>query len=355
MAERDRWYANNGPCARLLRERIEAYVGGDLSCVLVSSGTMALLVALRALVGARPERREVLVPSFTYIASVSAIAWTGMEPVFADVAPGHWHLDPGALDAALSERAETVGAVMACSTFGCPPPAEVRSAWETACARAGVPLIVDSAAGFGSRGEDGAPLGGQGDAEAFSFHATKPFAIGEGGAVLTQDPELAERIARQAAFGLDEQRTLVDAEPGLNAKLSELHAATGLAALDEHEQVLGRRRAAAAELRRALGDAPVDFQAGSERSTWQFVPALAQSAALRDGVLAAAAQEGVHVRTYHEPLHEMAPLRACAVAGSLDVTRDLAARSLSLPLANDTSPDELQRIAALVESAAVRA
>lgn len=351
MAERQRWYSNNGPCAQLLRERLEAYVGGDLACVLVSSGTMALVVALRALVGATPARREVLVPSFTYIASVGAIRWAGLEPVFVDVAPDHWHLDPDALAEALTRREGRVAAVMACSTFGCPPPAHVRAAWERHCDRAGVALVVDSAAGFGSRDQTGTLLGGQGHAEAFSFHATKPFAIGEGGAVFTADPALAQRMVRQATFGLDEQRMLVD-EPGLNAKLSEMHAAIGLAALDEHEQVLAARRGRAAALRDLLADAPVGFQPCSEASTWQFVPALMDSAGARDSALACAGRARIQLRTYHEPLHEMERLRDCPVEGSLDVTRDLASRLVSLPLANDTTDGELARIAALVESAA---
>lgn len=350
MAERERWYANHGPCAQLLRARLEAYVGGGRSCVLVNNGTTALIVALRALVGDRPAGTEVIVPSFTYIASVSAIRWVGLEPVFVDVAPGHWQLDPDALAAALDRRAGRVAAVMACSTFGCAPPAAVRAAWEAACDRAGVPLVVDSAAGFGARDEAGAPLGGQGDAETFSFHATKPFAIGEGGAVFTADPELAQRMTRVATFGLDERRALVE-EPGLNGKLSELHAAVGLAALDDHERVLAARRDRAAALRRRLDGLGVAFQDGSERSTWQFVPALLPTAAARDAILAAAPDAGIQLRTYHEPLHEFARLRGCPVEGGLAVTDDLAARIVSLPLANDTTDAELARIAALVAAA----
>lgn len=352
MAERDHWYSNNGPCARLLRERLEAYVGGGLGCVLVSSGTMALLVALRAALGEPGARRELLVPSYTFIATVSAIRWAGFEPVFVDVDRDHWHLDPACLEQALEERREQVAGVLAASTFGCAPPLTVRTRWERACAELEVPLIVDSAAGFGSRDEAGAPLAAQGDAEAFSFHATKPFAVGEGGAVFAADPELVERMIRQAAFGLDERRVLVD-EPGLNAKMSELHAAAGLAALDEHERVLAARRERAARLRVLLEPTGVSFQHGSERSAWQFVPVLAPTAAARDAALREGAARGVGLRSYHEPLHEMERLRGCAVAGTLDATREIASRSLSLPLSNDIGDDELARVAEVVAAAVV--
>src|SRR5437016_3754582 len=87
------WFSNEGPCVRLLCERLTQYVGDSLRSTAVSSGTLGLMVALRAAVGAEPVHREVIVPSFTYIASVSAILWTGLTPVFVDVAPDHWHVD----------------------------------------------------------------------------------------------------------------------------------------------------------------------------------------------------------------------------------------------------------------------
>src|SRR5439155_9147454 len=98
-----------------------------------------------ACLGANPKPREVIVPSFTFIASVSAILWCNLEPVFVDVAPEHWHVDPSQLAAALDSRSSRVAAVLACSTFGAAPPVAVRDAWQVACQDAGVPLIVDSA------------------------------------------------------------------------------------------------------------------------------------------------------------------------------------------------------------------
>jgi dTDP-4-amino-4,6-dideoxygalactose transaminase len=305
------------------------------------------MVALRAALGAGTTRREVIVPSYTYIASVSAILWTGLVPVFVDVASDHWHLDPDELESALREREGRVGAVLACSTFGCAPPRMVRSAWEQACRRAGVPLIVDSAAGFGSRDELGQPLGGQGVAEVFSFHATKPLAVGEGGAVLCSDPTLSERIARQTKFGLDAERALAD-EPGLNAKMSEIHAAAALAALDDFDGVLEARAQRSAAIRMGLAEHGFTFQSGCETSAWQFVPALAPSATIRNDILDAASSARVELRTYHEPLHAMAGLSRHRTLGDLPVTRDLAARTLSVPLANDLTEDEIARVRALL-------
>jgi dTDP-4-amino-4,6-dideoxygalactose transaminase len=345
------WFSNDGPCVTLLRDRLARYVGDGQYCVAVASGTLGLMVALRGAVEASPERRpplEVLVPSFTYIASISAILWSGLQPVFVDVAADHWNIDPVALETALRERSGKVAAVLACSTFGCAPPIAVRNSWEAACAAASIPLVVDSAAGFGSRDESGRPLGRQGIAEVFSFHATKPLAIGEGGAVMTADRELADRIARQTRFGLDGQRELAGS-PGLNAKMSEIHAATALAALDGFDEVLSARSRRSRAMREGLVEQGFTFQLGCDGSAWQFVPVLARSPQARDRILREARAGGVQLRTYHEPLHMMPALEGYPRSGDLPVTLDLAGRALSLPLANDLTDDEIARVRSVLE------
>jgi dTDP-4-amino-4,6-dideoxygalactose transaminase len=340
-------FSNHGPCARLLCDRLTQYVGGPIKCIAVSSGTLGLMVALRAAVRPPSTRREVIVPSFTFIASLSAILWAGLVPVFLDVSPDHWHLDPDALGEALEEREGRVAAVLACSTFGCAPPLTVRAAWERTCGRAEVPLIVDSAAGFGSCDERDQRLGRQGDAEVFSFHATKPLAIGEGGAVFTEDDELAARASQQTNFGLDDRRAL-SGEPGLNAKMSEIHAATALAALDDFQATLDARRSRAAAIRAGLVEHGFSFQPGCENSAAQFVPALAPTAAVRQDILRAAGPAGVQIRTYHQPLHPEPSLSRYRRHGDLAVTRDLGARALSLPLANDLTDEEIARVRSLL-------
>ncbi|MDX6597374.1 MAG: hypothetical protein QOE87_1261, partial [Gaiellales bacterium] len=269
-AESARWYSNRGPCHELLVERLETFLGGGLRCVPVANATLGLMIALRALVDRRSPRREVLMPSFTFAAVGNAVVWAGLEPVFVDVEAGSWHVDPGALEAALAARAGRVGAVLAASTFGAPPAAAQRAAWERLAREAGVALLVDSAAGFGATGEDGLPLGRQGDAEVFSFHATKPFAIGEGGLVTTTDDELAARLVCLTNFGFEDG--VVDADVGLNAKLPEWSAATALAVLDGYDDVLERRRAIAARMLAELAAHGYRRQTGTGAAAWQFVP-----------------------------------------------------------------------------------
>jgi dTDP-4-amino-4,6-dideoxygalactose transaminase len=349
-SEEARWYSNRGPCHELLTERLEAYLGPDVRCVPVGNATVGLMLGLRALVGARPERREVVLPSFTFAATVSAVLWAGLEPVFADVEEHSWHLDPFALRDALRGRGDRVGAIVACSTFGTPPATAQRMAWELAAREAGVPLLVDSAAGFGATAEDGLRLGRQGDAEVFSFHATKPFAIGEGGLLTTTLQEVAERAARLANFGFE--NGVVRDAPGLNAKLPEWAAATALAVLDRYDGVLAGRRAAAAEILGALKPHGYTWQSGTEAAAWQFVPVLAPSERVRDAALDLARERDIELRTYFSvPLHRMPAFASAPVAGDLRRTEDLAARALSLPMANDQSAGDRDAIVSCLVAA----
>lgn len=348
-AEEERWFSNRGPCHRLLTERLSSFIGEGARCVLVANATLGLMVALRALLDrSRRHGREVIVPSFTFAAVVDAIVWCGLEPVFADLEAETWHLDPEQLELAIENRADRLAAVLACSTFGTAPPVAVRRRWEAACAAANIPLVVDSAAGFGTLDEAGQPLGRQGDAEVFSFHATKPFAMSEGGLIVTEDVDLAADMSVLINFGLDDRRTPLRTH-GINAKLSEIHAAIGLAVLDGYDKVLESRRSLARRIRRPLESAGFSFQPASERSTWQFIPTLAPSGEARDAVLAHASSEGIDVRTYFAPpLDALPPFAASQRLDVLPVTEDCARRILSLPLANDLTDGEVERIVACV-------
>jgi dTDP-4-amino-4,6-dideoxygalactose transaminase len=337
-----RYFSNGGPCVQLLHRRLTERVG--VPCATVANATLGLIAAIEA---AKRSGSLALMPSFTFPATAQAAQLAGLRPHFVDVDPVHWHIDPGALRAALEQSGSKVAVVVACSTFGTPPPVAVRQAWAAACADHGVRCVVDSAAGFGAEAEDGVPVGAQGDVEVVSFHATKPFAVGEGGAVFSKDPDLLARIARIANFGLDERRQVV--EPiALNAKLSELHAATALAVLDRFDEVLAKRRLAASRYRAALRGTGA-MQAGSERSTWQFVPLLCADAAQRARCLSSRA---VEFRTYYDPVHFVPHHADAPGSEALAVTESLATRMLSLPMANDIRDDEIEAVADIVREAA---
>jgi dTDP-4-amino-4,6-dideoxygalactose transaminase len=342
-----RWFSNFGPCYTMLAERLEAYVGGGVHCVPVASGTDGIVATLQAL--ALLDRSHVVVPSFTFIATLTAVRRCGLKPVFCDVDGRSWHMDPPALRATLEALGDSVAAVIPVSAFGAAPPIELRDDLSSCCADAGVPMIVDSAAGFGARDEAGAPLGGQGLAEVFSFHATKPFGIGEGGAVMTSDPDVAERVRRLVNFDFDAKR-VPQSDRGLNGKLSELHAATGLAVLDVFDAQLEARRTRAARVREHLSSLTLTFQAGCEGSSWQFVPALAPQRETRDSVLAHCAIAGVEARQYYEPLHSFEVFAGVPAPAGLEHTESIAARALSLPLASDMPAESIERVANAVRA-----
>jgi dTDP-4-amino-4,6-dideoxygalactose transaminase len=330
------WFSNQGPCWSLFRSRLSERVGAY--CVPVASATAGLMAAATVLCETAGSEGAALLPTFTFSATAQAAIWSGLRPQLLDIEGRSWHLDPQLLERELQSGKTRPSLVIAVSAFGTPPPVAMREHWQRACRAAGVPLLLDSAAGFGAVAQDGIPIGGQNEVEVVSFHATKPFAIGEGGAIFTSSRRLAERIEATINFGIRGGATR-----GFNAKMSELHAAMGLAVLDRFDAVIAARRDAAAQIRESAG-ATVSFQAGCERSTWQFVPVAFETSEQRDAAVRGCAEK-LEVRFYYEPLHRLAAF------GDLELcdrgyprTDDLAARLLCLPMANDLTASELRLI-----------
>jgi dTDP-4-amino-4,6-dideoxygalactose transaminase len=347
LSREARWFSNGGPCWRLLRDRLADRVGAY--CVPVASGTSGLMAASAALGVVRRDTRAsgALMPSFTFLATAQAAIWGGLQPWLIDIDPAHWHMDASRLERALRDRRSDLSLVIAVCAFGTPPPSETRSRWERACRMAEVPLILDSAAAFGAVADDGVPVGAQGDVEVVSFHATKPFAVGEGGAVFTRDRALHEKIELTVNFGLGPDRT-VAMTAGLNAKMSEFHAAVGLAVLDEYDSILQSRRRAATQIQ-ARATSATAWQAGCEHSTWQFVPVAFPDADHRRGAEELCKGQ-VEVRTYYQPIHLAEPFGDFpSCDGHLGHTTELHDRVLCLPMANDLSDEEISSIGAILD------
>ncbi|SET95506.1 DegT/DnrJ/EryC1/StrS family aminotransferase [Geodermatophilus poikilotrophus] len=354
-AERVRWFSNGGPCVTRLERECANALGLLHPGVAVNNATSGLMVALRACLGTPDgERRLVAVPSFTFIASVNAVVWAGFEPVFVDIDPDDWHISESSL-ARLHDLRGSLAGILLCSTFGTAPSAARRASLAAATCALGVPVVVDSAAGFGAVDEDGRPLGDQGDVEVFSFHATKPFAIGEGGLVTSRSDGVLDTVSELVNFGFDHTRS-VTGHLGINGKMPELTAAVGLTVLDRFDEVLTRRRTAAAWLRDELEPAGIAFQAGSTGSTFQFVPIALPTPAARGLLLQKAQDARIEVRAYFDPpMHRLPALTTCRQVGDLAVTGSLAERIIGLPMANDISATSLERIRDLVLSAGTTA
>lgn len=349
-SEAARWFSNSGPCVQELERDCAAYLGLDHPGVAVSNATLGLMVALRACMG-RPskKRRLVAVPSFTFVATVNAIAWAGFEPLFLDIDPASWQPSIDSLERLATSRKSLAG-VLFCSTFGTAPSASLRAMWQDFSRSTRTPTVVDSAAGFGAVDERDRCLGDQGMAEVFSFHATKPFAIGEGGLVTSTSAEVLATVRRLTNFGFDAKRN-VPGDLGLNAKMSELHGATGLAVLSGFDRVLKNRREAARSLIRHLEPFGVTAQEGHPGSTFQFVPVVMPSKAAREQLLANAPDAGVEVRVYFDPpMHRLSQFKGCPRASDLGITEWLSDHIVALPMANDLADAQIERITALVKA-----
>ena len=312
---------------------------GVRNAVAVSSCTLGLMLTYRGLglVG------EVVVPSFTFMASVSSLVWAGLTPVFADVDFHTTNLDPGAAEAAITSRTT---AIVAVHNFG--NPAEIDEL--TAIAdHHGLELIFDAAHGFGALYR-GVPVGPQGDAQVYSLSPTKLLIAGEGGIVATNDDSLAESIRIGREYGNDGRYGSDFA--GLNARMPEFSALLGVHSLRNLERAAGHRNHIAEVYRRELGRlSGISFQevADGNRSSYREYSIMVDGESFglnRDLLVLAMSAENIDTRKYYDPpTHRHAAYRGFAPTDTkLDNTDLLAARSLSLPMWSDISDEIVLRI-----------
>ncbi len=244
-----RHYSNFGPLVRELEQRLAQRLSAEV--VTVANATQGLELVLSALELAPGSR--VLVPALTFVATATAVVRAGHVPVLADVDPSSWLLTPHI--AARAARELGAKAVLPVAAFGAPQDMRAWQAFEQAT---GLPVVVDAAGAFGNQ-----TLQGAGGTLVFSLHATKSLPAGEGGAVVSSDAALVARVRQLSNVGITlEPGGAVPlgclAAVGTNAKMSEYHAAVGLASLDRWDPVAARRRALFAQLRDDLDAASGD-------------------------------------------------------------------------------------------------
>jgi dTDP-4-amino-4,6-dideoxygalactose transaminase len=326
----------NGPTVRELEERAASYLGVR-HCVAVSSCTTGLMLVLRA----AEISGDVIVPSFTFAATAHAVAWNGLRPVFADVDPHTLTLSPEAAERAIRVR---VSAILATHVYG--TPCDVEGLADVA-GRNGIALFYDAAHGFGSQ-RDGRMVGGFGSAEVFSMTPTKTLIAGEGGIIATNDDLLAERcrIGRNYGNPGDYDCRFV----GLNARMSELHAALALASFEDLEERIAVRGKLAARYREVLAEIPgVEFPVvrDEDRSTYKDLSILVDEESFgmsADQVGEALTAEGIETRRYYSPpVHRMRAYRASTVA-DLPNTDRASRAALCLPLSTDMTDAHIDRV-----------
>ncbi len=331
-----------GPETEEFEAEFAAYIG-TAHCLGAASGTEALHLALRAC-GIGPGA-EVITVAHTAVATVAAIELCGAQPVLVDIAPGSFQLDPAGLRAALTPRTR---AVVLVHLYGQPADIDAVSAF---CRHHGLRLIEDCAQAHGALYRD-RRVGSFGDAAAFSFYPTKNLgAIGDGGAVVTNDPDLAATMRALRQYGWREQR-YVSAEPGWNARLDELQAAILRVKLRTLDADNARRRALAAVYTAGLRGLPAlilpSQHPGSTSVCHQYVIRCAARDALAAHLLAAGIHTLIH---YPVPIHRQPAYTAHPLNSSPMPETDRAAQEvLSLPMYPELPLAEAERVVAATKS-----
>jgi dTDP-4-amino-4,6-dideoxygalactose transaminase len=331
-------FSNNGPLAQKLEARLVAAWGGDSSaCVLVSSGTAAITAPLIA----AGVRGRVLLPAFTFPATLAAIRMAAAEPLLMDVCPCIWTTDAEMLDAAFAASAASAAVVL--RPFGLRTDL---AAHAEVAARHGAVLVIDDAAGLGV-GRD-LPERDPWVFEAYSLHATKPFGIGEGGAIFAHR-DVEERLRRAINFGLPNPDASLEPTWGINGKMAEFQAAVGLAVADSFAGQLARRRVVAARYAAAVAAFPDVFcRCEVSDGAWQFFPLLMPDADAADRFEAATRDRGMEIRRYYAP--SLSRFRDVPRLGECPVSEDLAGRMCCVPVYPDAGDGEIDEMVSIVEA-----
>lgn len=344
-----RWLTNQGPYVSELEHRL-ARLFGVKHCVATSNGTVALEIAARATGMAG----EVIVPSFTFIATAHALRWQGITPVFCDVDPDTHNVDPTSVEAKITSR--TTG-ILGVHLWGRPCAvdklADIAAEHELA-------LVFDAAHAFGCSA-GGRMVGNFGDAEVFSFHATKVFHTLEGGAIVTNDDEVAERALLMTKFGFAGPDEVVSL--GTNAKMNEVSGAMGLTVLEDIDRFIAANRANYREYRNGLAGIPgislVEYDE-TERSNYHYVALEVESeesGVTRDELVDRLWMNNVRARRYFHPgCHRSEPyVSDSRYAGDeLPITERLADRVLALPNGTAVKTADVRTICALVRATIAR-
>ena len=338
MFERN-WLTNNGPLVLEFEERLARELGVR-HCVAMCNATIALEIAIRAL----GMTGEVIVPSFTFVATAHALHWQGVTPVFADIDPRTHNIDPKSVRSKITEK--TTG-ILAVHLWG--RPADVQQLQAIADEHK-LQLLFDAAHAFGCTA-GGRKIGGFGRAEVFSFHATKAFNTFEGGAVTTDDAELAEKMRLMRNFGFAGLDNVI--HPGTNGKMVEICAAMGLTNLESVQSVFDKNRINHAAYAERVASIPglslLDYDpAESNNYHYVVVEVGDEYGCSRDALLQALHAENVLARRYFWPgCHRMKPYRELNPDADRELpqTERVAAGVLVLPTGMTVGEEQIETIA----------
>jgi dTDP-4-amino-4,6-dideoxygalactose transaminase len=337
-----RMVTNNSELALLLEKRLEGYLRcRDL--ILVSNGTSALHLALRAL----DLKGEVITTPFTFIATTNVILWEGLTPVFADIDPETFNIDPSKVEAAITDK---TSAILAVHVYG--NPCYVEELQEIAD-KHDLKLIYDGAHSFGVE-YNGKPIADYGDITTLSFHATKVFNTVEGGAIVTNHDGLDEKLRLLRDHGIKSEEEI--AAVGTNAKMNEFQAAMGLCNLEHIEDWIQSRKQIYAHYREKLSDTKnIQFQKLiASKYNYIYMPVCFENADTRNRIHLELLKHGIRSRKYFWPLTADCPYFSRKGANlvekfDLEKASEISGRVLCLPLYPDLEMSAVDNTVSIVQ------
>lgn len=323
------WLTNNGNLVRELEQRLKEYLGVK-HLILVANGSLALQVAYKAL----NLTGEVITTPFSFVATTNTLLWEGLIPVFADINPNTFNIDPKLIEEQITPH---TCAIVPVHVFG--NPCEVE-AIQAIASKHQLKIIYDAAHAFGTKYKGKSVLN-YGDVSTLSFHATKLFHTIEGGAVITNNDELAKKVRLLINFGITSPITIESI--GTNAKMNEFEAAMGLCVLDEIESINTGRRRVWQTYQEALKD-KVQFQQWNKYSenNYAYAPALFKNESELLKYEAKLKEKNILPRRYFYPsLDTLEYLDAKQVC---TLSRNIVSRILCLPIFPSLQNEELNKI-----------
>lgn len=338
------WFTNHGPFVGEFEREISRYLD-VASCVCCCNGTLALICLLKTL----GLKGEVIVPSFTFVATAEAITWAGGIPVFCDIDMNTLSITPELVSGLINNNTQ---AIMPVHIYG--QPVDVKG-FEKLSKKTGIPIIYDSAHAFGSS-VDGKKIGNFGLAEAFSFHATKLMTTIEGGAIVTNTKELARELRLVIDFGIESETEITGF--GTNAKMNEVSAVVGLHSLRNLPTTIEKRRELYCTYRKCLMDVPgirLPYKEDTEGWNYHYMPVLIDEEKFglnRDLLYETLRADNIFARRYFwPPCHRLSAFNVDKNSKNiLPVTEFVSNHVLCLPTSSAYSIEIIEKICSVIRA-----
>lgn len=327
------WLTNNGPLVNELELKLKDYLGVD-HLLFTSNGTIALQMAIKAL----ELKGEIITTPFSYVATTSSIVWEGCTPVFADIDSDRLTIDPTKIEALINSNTT---AILATHVYGIPCHIEEI---QNIANKHNLKVIYDGAHALGTSYK-GKSLLAYGDISTLSTHATKLFHTVEGGAVISQNPELLKKMAYLRNFGHDGPDKFNGI--GINGKNSEFHGAMGLANLPYINQIIEKRKSDSEKYDHWLMNKGIKrpFIPSNTGYNYSYYPILFESETLTIKVFEELAKNEIYARRYFYP--SLAKLNYVKIQ-SIPICDNISSRVLCLPLFYDLSDAEIDMICRII-------